>query len=885
MRGLFLAMVMVVAWAPPVGALATLVFSDRPVVDVIREIERSTPWRFLYRDALVTGRRVSLATTRERLAEDLSVALGAVGLALSADAERQQILLFQAVAVARVPSRIRGRVVDAASGAALPFATVSWWEEAGQRGVVADVAGSFGLAARSDSGPLELTASYLGYEPRDVSVPLDGSVREVTMRLPVRAILSPEVVVFASMLTSDLDTTWHHLLRPGALAPLGESGLIRSLQSLPAVSITPAMSDGMIVRGSQADGFQVLLDGMPVYSLSHLFGLFDAFNDDALQTVGLFYGIAPAAYQAPPGGTVALVTRPGAGSRPSGSIGVSNTAVRGTLQGPLPWGNWLVSARRSYLSSIDWIGSSDLIALGLDLGRETSAGSGTLGDPGEGLRLLGSPEAIYYDAHARVDLESSGGTRLTVTGYIGGDTAAYDAQRSIKMQMPGHGAPFFRLVDADTDSEWGAGTASAQLRRPGRRGFSSTLVGFTRYESRYRKEDYVYTGRGMDSGPGSGMVGAMDPPVRRIGPMGVASDLHQWRAGHEQSAVSAGGFTWTIGGTVDAYSMRLEEESLGRNEFDTERDATLIDVYSGLSTERGRMLGADVGLRAHFFGLRSDVGISPRISVKVADGSPISGSIGYSRNYQYLHRISLENRGFADLWVLSAEGERPTTVDYVTASVLIRPARAISLQVEGYVKRYADLRLHQTVVEARGFVTGGLLLRPWLNDASGHAQGLEAMLTHRAGPFVFSHGYSWSATELSHPLVLGGAAFAAPWDRRHQYTLTLRADLGRQVSASAAWMVATGNPNALRYLNPAEAERLPVYHRLDLSVEFRPFLLDRALSARMGLFNAYDRNNTWYRTEIPILMETPGVGSPVQTVPVDVYDLGLQPSFDLRYRF
>ena len=114
---------------------------------------------------------------------------------------------------------------------------------------------------------------------------------------------------------------------------------------------------------------------MPIYNQSHLFGLFDAFNAEALQTVGFYYGVAPAEYQAPPGGTLAFRTRPGARTEAHVTAEASPTAVSGTVEGPLAdgRGSWLVSARHSYLDALPWLGSDDLVAQGLDVGRPTSA--------------------------------------------------------------------------------------------------------------------------------------------------------------------------------------------------------------------------------------------------------------------------------------------------------------------------------------------------------------------------------------------------------------------------------------------------------------------------------------------------------------------------------
>ena len=304
---------MLLLGARPAVGQDRLAYTDAPIREVIQAIEAQTPYRFLYRDALVTGKTVSFETDTARVLEAFARALQRHRLTLQVDPSRHQVLLYPATeALPDSAILIPGQVLDAESGARLPFATVSWREEGRLRGDAANEAGVFRIeleAQRLGREVLEVTASYVGYEPRRVRIDLDAPPSALAIRLEPQDLFSPEVVVSGTVLHTDLDTAWHALLRSGLFSPLGESSVVRSLQALPAVSLTTAFSSGLNVRGSRADGFQVLLDGIPIYNQSHFFGLFDAFNEDALQTVGLYYGIAPADFQAPPGGTLSVVTR------------------------------------------------------------------------------------------------------------------------------------------------------------------------------------------------------------------------------------------------------------------------------------------------------------------------------------------------------------------------------------------------------------------------------------------------------------------------------------------------------------------------------------------------------------------------------------------------
>ena len=55
-------------------------------------------------------------------------------------------------------------------------------------------------------------------------------------------------------------------------------------------------STGIYVRGGGPDQNLILLDGVPVYNASHLFGFFSVFNSDALSQVTLIKGGFPARY-------------------------------------------------------------------------------------------------------------------------------------------------------------------------------------------------------------------------------------------------------------------------------------------------------------------------------------------------------------------------------------------------------------------------------------------------------------------------------------------------------------------------------------------------------------------------------------------------------------
>src|SRR5690606_33964259 len=98
--------------------------------ELIAAIEARTEYRFLYRDALVAGVRISLETDAEHWQTDLTQILAETGIGMRVDEVGKQVVLYAGAPLAteRQPTQYRGVVLDAATGARLPYATVMWPE-------------------------------------------------------------------------------------------------------------------------------------------------------------------------------------------------------------------------------------------------------------------------------------------------------------------------------------------------------------------------------------------------------------------------------------------------------------------------------------------------------------------------------------------------------------------------------------------------------------------------------------------------------------------------------------------------------------------------------------------------------------------------------------
>ena len=855
------------------------VFEDAPLREVIAGVERATGYRFLYRDALVGGKKVTFAAATDDLLDAFDRALRPLGLQLRVDAARKQVFLTEAERPSAPPSTIlTGEILDAETGARLPFATVAWRDGERLRGTAANEAGVFHLRldGLSDRPYLELTASHLGYESRRVRLTMSRLPASLPIRLTPQPLRGSEVVVSGTLLAADLDTTWHHLLRPALSAPLGEGNVLRALQNLPSVTLSTALTQGLNVRGSKADGFQVLLDGVRIYNQNHFFGLFDAFNEDALQAVAFYYGIAPARFEAPPGGTLSFVTRTGSQTGFRKKVGLSNTAVKGTLEGP--WGggrgSWLLSGRLSYLNAIDWFNNAAIIEQGLNVVRETSLSAETTR---LGARALapGASSARFFDLHGKFYHESERGRRTTLNVYLGGDEARHEAERFVE-RAPGGAMPHLERRTVETRNDWGNLAVSLRDQRAlGDRAFARTTLALSRYFSRFSKDDFTYV-------PMLGGPAGMGPPV--VAPFAQRNELVELKLAQSVDAVPRFGGAFSAGYDLHRFDVTYAEDSARRARFDVTQTAVQFDAFAQYDARPLRALELNVGLRGHYFSNGRFVRLSPRLWGRLFPEGRVSFGLGYSRNHQFLHRLFLEQAEGSDVWIMSTAAEPPGSVDHVTAGVYVKASEALFFQAEVYRKDFENLRQHENGLLPPRTPGESVLLKPWLPDNTARAQGLELMLRYRLGPARWTSSFTWSKTEIRNDALLDGAPFFAPWDRRHQFSTRLEWTMRPGLTGSLAWHYASGTPNALAFSDPDEPPFLGDYHRMDVSLEYRRRFGGRVMEARVGVFNLYDRNNPWYRAPVAVVGQTQH-RQRLSFVNVDVYDLGFQPSFSLSFTF
>ena len=195
------------------------------------------------------------------------------------------------VAIAQSPSKshtISGYVTDAASRETLIGATV--YDRNSGHGCATNNYGYYSLTL--DEGLVDLQFSYVGYDTESQGFQL---VSDTLINVGLNSNLQlQEVTVEANRATVGANNPQMSVIElpikqiKSIPTLMGEADVLKAIQLLPGVQNGSEGSAGLYVRGGGPDENLLLMDGVPLYNVNHMFGFFSVFNPDALKNVTLY---------------------------------------------------------------------------------------------------------------------------------------------------------------------------------------------------------------------------------------------------------------------------------------------------------------------------------------------------------------------------------------------------------------------------------------------------------------------------------------------------------------------------------------------------------------------------------------------------------------------
>jgi hypothetical protein len=228
----------------------TLHFTETPLKEVLKEIQNQTDYKFIYNDNLIgASNLVSISVDAQSLTKVLDELLSKNNL-IYAISDKQIVLQYKPptanAPVAPAPPqevRVTGRIVDAITGEAIPYATIVL------KGITriwttSDNEGKFGLLLNNPATDV-LVVNFLGYEQAEIAVS-NRSVLTISLHAESRSLDAARVVA----------TGYQTISRERATGSYSVIG-VESLEQKPTFNISNAMVGlvpGLAVQSAPVDG-------------------------------------------------------------------------------------------------------------------------------------------------------------------------------------------------------------------------------------------------------------------------------------------------------------------------------------------------------------------------------------------------------------------------------------------------------------------------------------------------------------------------------------------------------------------------------------------------------------------------------------------------------
>ncbi|MGH1384842.1 TonB-dependent receptor [Kordia sp.] len=747
-------------------------------------------------------------------------------------------LLMSTFLFAQEKFSVSGTVKDKKNGETLLGATV--YLKGTTNGAITNEYGFFSLTA--PKGTYTLIISFLGYENVTKEITLDV---DQTVNFEIKeSSTSLETVVIEAEESERLNIRKPQMSVSKLNAEtikqmpvvLGEVDVIKSIQMLPGVTNSGEGTGGFNVRGGAADQNLVLLDEAIIYNTSHFFGFFSVFNADAIKDIKLYKGDIPAKF----GGRISSVLdvrqKDGNSKNLEVNGGVGLISSRLAVEGPMfnKKGSFLVAGRTSYAH------------LFMPLIKE-----------------IKDDKISFYDLNLKANYEINENNRVYLSGYFGRDI--FDISKFIKNRYGNttgnlrwnhvfneklfsnlsliYSKYDYQIVLDFIKLDWIADIENFNLK-----------YDLRYYASDKLKLDFGVSGITYDFNPGE--VKPTDPTssinFRKLDQKRAFEAAAYISAEHELTDK----LTAQYGLRFSTFS-RLGGQSLSNYAND------LPVVYNeeiGIYEE-----GEEIGTTAYkkSESIKTFANFEPRLglSYQLNDNSSIKTS--YTRSVQYVHLLSnTVSVTPVDVWAPSGRYIKPQKSNqYAVGYYRNFKDKKYSLELETYYKT-VDNRIDY--IDGSNLIGTNTIETEILNGEA-RAYGLEILFRKNKGKFKGWFAYTLSKSEqralggnVGGPGINKGNWYNTPYDRTHDFSLTGSYDFNEKWKFSANFVYQTGRPVtypngqyeyeglSIASFDARNANRLPAYHRLDLSATFTPTKnKNRRWQSEwvFGVYNAYARKN------------------------------------------
>ena len=731
---------------------------------------------------------------------------------------------------------VQGRIVNGTTGNPLPGASV--FIDRLKLGVTADSKGFYHLPA--PAGEHTVRISFMGYDEMTQKIKLTGN-GALDLKLYEKSIKLGEVTITAARPEINVSGTQISYVRLDSRAikelpvSMGVKDIIKSIALMPGVQTIGEFGTGFNVRGGSADQNLILLEDVPLFNSSHLFGLTSVVNSDGISNATLIKAGISAKYGER--ASSILDIRFGADDPErriiKGGIGLIDSRLY--FETPLinKKTSLLVSARRSYSNwLLHKIPDVDLM----------------------------NSSAQFYDANALLAFNLNPSNKISLFAYLSNDQFGFAKNKSYrysnllasaKWKHTINNYLYFNLVaglsnyryqmsESDSLRLWESYRISSAVL------YKNVKLNFSWFPVENHAIDFGVNGVLYNIEPGE-----QDP-------LGIGSGIQSLTMPEEK----AGEYGFYI---TDNFTLTPEiTMDLGlRYSLYTYLGPTKVYTFRA-DMPRSRQSITDSTLYDNNELVCTWSGLEPRLSLRYGISDNKSVKLSYNRINQYINLVS--NTAVmtpSDVWKLSSPDLKPLRCDHFAIGYFQNfKNNSIESSVELYYKRLKN---------AIDYKNGAkILLNPYLEtdllNVRGHNFGVELFIRKNSGKltgwasYTFSRSLQKTAGIYDVEKINNNQIFPSNFDRPNNLILNLNYHISRRWRLGGTFTYSTGRPVTLPeykfgyqdyqllWYSDRNKYRLPDYHRLDISITYDESLKIQKKWKGSWIFsvvNLYGRKNAY----------------------------------------
>jgi ferric enterobactin receptor len=781
---------------------------------------------------------------------------------------------------------ITGKVIDQNTGESVPYATVTIRNT--DLSANTNNEGSFTIF-NVPADTCVLITSYSGYQTDRLR--LDAKmIKDPLMIYMFPALNTLNEVTVAGKKSGVMNTDTKKVgvlqLTPAALDKLpnmGEKDILRAFQLMPGVSGTNESSSGAYVRGGTPDQNLVIFDGFTVYQVDHLYGFFSAFNSNAVKDVQLYKGGFSSQY----GGRLSSVTeingKDGDSKEPVFGVDLSLLSINLIAETPVTANSSLLLAfRRSYQGPLydkifGQFNASTAVPQRVGGGGFGGGGGGGFG------HTQTTPASHFYDADMRYTYHINTNNTLALSMYSGTDKT--DNSRDMSLASDYSATP--DAIKINDYTKYGNLSGSLKWYSQWNKNLHSNT--YITYSSYFNDRNRGTTGTITQSDLTVSSIDNGTVENNNLKDIGVKSE---WELQlNNKVKVLFGGF-----GTHEEVNYDYIQNDT--THLISQHNKTFLGGgYAELEIDPNSKLHIQPGIRSTWFQATGKVYYEPRFSASYVLSDRFTLKAATGQFYQFMNQVTREDvlEGNRNFWVVSNGDNIPVGmarhymggVSYETDKFLI--------DVEGYYKTLDGLTQY-TITQQNvgpGSSSSAATVDQNFYTGTGRDKGIEVLLQKKLGFYTGWISYTLASAENKFA-VYGNSYYPADQDITHEFKSINMYHYDRW-NFSAVFIFSTGHPytvplssytvtapdgNTTTAFNVGakNAERLPDYHRLDMSATYDLLKIsgNKVGSIGLSLFNVYNHKNIWYR-EYQVQNN--------QIITTDVTYLGFTPNITLSLRW